>query len=126
MKLKHLFTLVAAVAMLFTVGCEDKGKETNTVASFQLDQTELDFTSDGGVATVNYTITNPVQGGVVLTNCTESWVMDLSTATYGSIKFVVAPNYTNKEREATITVVYTGVDEGYTINIHQAASEAPV
>lgn len=126
MKLKHFLTLVTAIALIFTVGCDDKEKQTNTAASFQLDQTELDFTCDGGQATVNYTITNPVQGGVVLTNCTASWVKDLSTATYGSIKFTVAPNYTNAAREATITVEYTGVEGKHSIAVRQAASEAPV
>ncbi len=143
MSLKHFYSCIAIIALLFAVGCEDKAgdvdntkpndtpntpetPETPEAATFTLEKTDLEFTADGGKATVTYTITNPVKGGVVLTDCTESWIKELSTATYGSITFTVAPNYTNQVREAVIDVRYTGVEDKYSIKVMQEASDDPV
>lgn len=140
MSLKQLFSCFAIVSLMFVVGCEDKaGDVDNTkpnnptdtpeepeAATFELEKETLEFTAEGGDATIAYTITNPVKGGVVLTDCTEGWVKNLSTATYGSIKFTVAPNYTNKSREAVINVTYTGVEDKFSIKVMQEASTDPV
>lgn len=129
MTLKNLFSIVALTALTLFVACDNKGNETDNgsgATTFVLEQTEMEFSCDGGLGTVNYTITNPVQGGVVLTDCSASWIKDLSTATYGSIKFTVAPNYTNNVREAAINVQYTGIEGSFSVTVRQAASEAPV
>lgn len=140
MSFKHLFSCVAVMTLLFAVGCEDKAGDVDNqkpndttdtpeepeAATFSLAETELEYPADGGEATVAYTITNPVKGGVVLTDCAESWIKELSTATYGSITFTVAPNYTDKVREAVISVTYTGVEDKFSIKVTQEASDDPV
>lgn len=124
MTFKQLFACVAVASLALVVGCEDKTNDTTNSgdATFSLNKTEFSFGADGGDAVVEYTLTNPVQGGVVLTNCEAGWIKNLSTATYGSIKFTVAPNYTDKVREATIYVIYTGLKGSHPIKITQEAS----
>ena len=125
MKLRNIFTLFAAVAMFALVGCEENKGEGGQ-AAFKLDSTEISVDADGGAQEVKYEITNPKSGAVVLSNCTEDWIKELSTATYGSIKFTVAPNYKQEAREAKITVSYTAVEEEFEIVVKQAASDKPL
>ncbi|MBR2436281.1 MAG: BACON domain-containing protein [Alistipes sp.] len=125
MKLRNIFTLFAAVAMFALVGCEENKGEGGQ-AAFKLDSTEISVDADGGAQEVKYEITNPKSGAVVLSNCTEDWIKELSTATYGSITFTVAPNYKQEAREAKITVSYTAVEEEFEIVVKQAASDKPL
>ena len=125
MKLRNIFTLFAAVAMFALVGCEENKGEGGQ-AAFKLDSTEISVDADGGAQEVKYEITNPKSGAVVLSNCTEDWIKELSTATYGSIKFTVAPNYKQEAREAKITVSYTAVEEEFEIVVKQSASDKPL
>lgn len=124
MTLKRFFTALAVIALVAMVGCEktpDEGK--GGPASFKLNTTELSVDANGGAQEVMYTIENHASGAVVLTNCTESWIKELSTATFGSITFNVAPNYTQEAREAKIAVAYTGVEEKFEIVVKQSASD---
>lgn len=126
MTLKNLFSTLAAVALVAMVGCEknpDEGKGGN--ASFKLETSEISVDANGGAQTVKYTIENHTEGAVVLTNSNENWIKDLSTATFGSITFTVAPNYKQEAREAKITVSYTAVDAKYEILVKQEASTRP-
>lgn len=125
MKLRNIFTLFATVAMFALVGCEENKGEGGQ-AAFKLDSTEISVDADGGAQVVKYEITNPKSGAVVLSNCTEDWIKELSTATYGSITFTVAPNYKQEAREAKITVSYTAVEEEFEIVVKQAASDKPL
>ena len=122
MKLRNIFTLFTAIAMFALVGCEENKTEGGNV-TFKLDTIELNVSADGGAQQVDYTITNPQSGAVVLTSCSESWIKNLSTATYGSITFSVAPNYKQEAREAKIKVEYTAVDLDFEILVKQAASD---
>ena len=125
MKLRNIFTLFATVALFALVGCEENKGEGGQ-AAFKLDSTEISVDADGGAQVVNYTVENHASGAVVLTNCSEQWIKDLSTATYGSITFTVSPNYKQEAREAKITVSYTAVEEEFEIVVKQAASDKPL
>lgn len=95
--MRKLFSLMTLLAVMTFVGCENKGGDEG-VTSFTLAQTELEVSADGGVQSVAYTIKNPQQGAVVLTNCKVDWIKELSTATVGEVKFTVMPNYTSEAR----------------------------
>ena len=125
MKLRNIFTLLATVAMVALVGCE-QNKDEGGQTTFKLDTTEISVDAEGGSQVVKYTVENHASGAVVLTNCTENWIKELSTATFGSITFTVAPNYTEEAREAKIMVSYTGVDKKYEIVVKQEASSRPM
>ena len=122
MTLKNLFSSLMAIALVAMVGCEKNPNEGGK-ASFKLNTAEVNVSAEGGAQEVKYTIENHASGAVVLTNCTESWIKDLSTATFGAITFNVAPNYKQEAREAKIQVSYTAVDAKYEILVKQAASD---
>ena len=125
MKLRNIFTLFATMALFALVGCEENKGEGGK-AAFKLDATEISVDANGGAQEVKYTIENHAAGAVVLTNCAENWITNLSTATFGSITFNVVPNYKQEAREAKITVTYTGVEEKYEIVVKQEASDKPL
>lgn len=122
--MKKLFAFFAILATVAFTSCENKGGDEG-ITSFTLAQTELEVSADGGAQSINYTLKNAQIGAVVLTNCKDNWIKDLSTATVGVIKFNVAPNYTKEQRETTITVEYTALKEKYEIKVKQGGSDKP-
>lgn len=125
---KKLFSIVAILAVVMTVGCKKNQQEevATGATTFTLAQTEISVSADGGNQSVKYTIKNAQPGAVVISNCSSSWIKELSTATVGEITFTVAPNYAADTREATIAVEYTAVDEKFEIKIQQAGSTKPM
>ena len=120
--MKKIFGIFATIALLLGVGCEEKGPADGGKCEFTLEQNEVSAPADGGEYSVNYTIKNHVNGNVVLTECKDNWIKDLSTATYGMVKFTVAPNFKKEARETRIKVQYTGVEEKFEIVVKQEAS----
>lgn len=122
--MKKFFSVVATLSLLVGVGCSDKGPDGNVAgkSEFKLEQTEINATAAGGIVEVNYTITNHENGAVVLTECKDNWIKDISTATFGTIKFTVLPNYKQESRETRISVTYTAVEEKFEIVVKQEES----
>ena len=118
--MKRIFSIIAILTLIVSIGCQNEN--TTDPASFALEISEVDASAEGGDVEINYTITNPESGAVVLTSCSENWIKNLSTATQGKIKFSVAANYQKQAREARIEVQYTAVDERFEIVVRQAAS----
>ena len=123
--MKKLFTLVTLLAAVAFVGCNKQNEEVGET-KFTLAQVQIEVAADGGAQVVEYTITNPQQGAVVITNCKADWIKNLSAATVGQLKFTVAPNYSQSERETVITVQYTAISQKYEITIKQQASDKPM
>ena len=123
--MKKILSIVATLALVLGIGCQEKaGNEVaGGKSTFTLEQTEVEVTAEGMDVEVNYDIKNPQSGAVVLTECKEGWIKNLSTATYGMIKFTVAPNYKKEARQTTIKVKYTAVEEAYDIVVKQEASD---
>ena len=123
--MKKILSIVATLALVLGIGCQEKaGNEVaGGKSTFTLEQTEVEATAEGMDVEVNYDIKNPQSGAVVLTECKEGWIKNLSTATYGMIKFTVAPNYKKEARETKIKVQYTGVEDKFEIAVKQAASD---
>lgn len=125
--MKKFFSIVATLSLLLGIGCTENGGEENKgKATFKLEQTEVNATAEEMDVEINYTITNHQNGMVVLTECKDNWIKNLSTATYGMIKFTVSPNFKKEARQTTIKVQYTGVEETFTISVKQEASDVEV
>ena len=121
--MRKIFSIVTSLTLLLGVGCQQKADEVVTGKSeFKLETSEVSAAAEGEDVEVNYTIIKPESGAVVLTECKASWIKNLSTATYGTIKFTVAPNYQKEVRETTISVQYTAVEGKFEIKVSQAAS----
>lgn len=123
--MKKLFAFVALIAAVAFVGCNNQNDEAGAT-SFSISQVQIEVGSEGGAQVVEYTIKNPQQGAVVVTNCKANWIKDLSAATVGQIKFTVAPNYSSSERETVISVQYTALSVKYEITVKQQASDKPM
>ena len=123
--MKKILSIVATMALILGIGCQEKQNEVvETKSTFSLEQTEVEATAEGMEVEINYTITNPQSGAAVLTECKESWIKNLSTATYGMIKFTVAPNFKKEARQTKIKVQYTAVEGSFEIVVKQEASLA--
>lgn len=121
--MRKIFSIVTSLTLLLGAGCQQKAGEVVTGKSeFKLETSEVSAAAEGEDVEVNYTIIKPESGAVVLTECKASWIKNLSTATYGTIKFTVAPNYKKEARETTISVQYTAVEGKFEIKVSQAAS----
>ena len=121
--MKKILSIVAIVALFVGVGCQEKPGQNNGNTTFTIEQTEVNATAEGMDVEINYDIKNPQSGAVVLTECKDGWIKNLSTATYGMIKFTVAPNYKKEARETKIKVQYTAVEGSYEIVVKQEASD---
>ncbi|MBR6655132.1 MAG: hypothetical protein IKL20_00815 [Alistipes sp.] len=75
--------------------------------------------AEGDVATVAYTITNPVEGKSVTASADQTWVNTFDYTVAGEVSFTVDAN-TGAAREATVTLAYDGA-ESKTIKVSQAA-----
>ena len=121
--MRKIFGIIATLSLLMGVGCQEKGNEVESGKStFTLEQTEVEATAEGMDVEINYDIKNPQSGAVVLTECKDNWIKNLSTATYGMIKFTVAPNFKKEARETKIKVQYTAVENTFEIVVKQEAS----
>ena len=122
--MKKILNIVAILSLFVGVGCTEKqneDKKGNT--TFTLEETEVNATAEGMDVEINYTITKPQSGAVVLTECKDGWIKNLSTATYGMIKFTVEPNFKKEARETKIKVSYTAVEGSFEIVVKQEASD---
>ena len=122
--MKKILSIVAILSLFVGVGCTEKqneDKKGNT--TFTLEETEVNATAEGMDVEINYTITKPQSGAVVLTECKDNWIKNLSTATYGMIKFTVEPNFKKEARETKIKVQYTAVEGSFEIVVKQEASD---
>ena len=121
--MKKILSIVAIVALFVGVGCQEKPGQDKGNTTFTIEETEVNATAEGMDVEINYDIKNPQSGAVVLTECKDGWIKNLSTATYGMIKFTVAPNYKKEARETKIKVQYTAVEGSYEIVVKQEASD---
>ena len=121
--MKKILSIVAILSLFVGIGCTEKPGEKKGETTFTLNQTEVNAPAEGMDVEITYDVKNPQSGSVVLTECKDNWIKNLSTATYGMIKFTVAPNYKKEARETKIKVLYTGAKNGEEIVVKQEASD---
>ena len=120
--MRKIFSIIATLSLLAVVGCHQSEEPGGKNSTFELSQTEVEATAEGMDVEISYEIKNPQSGAVVLTECKDNWIKNLSTAVYGSIKFTVAPNFKKEARETKIKVQYTAVEGTFEIVVKQEAS----
>ena len=120
--MRKIFSIIATLSLLAVVGCHQSEEPGGKNSTFELSQTEVEATAEGTKVEISYEIKNPQSGAVVLTECKDNWIKNLSTAVYGSIKFTVAPNFKKEARETKIKVQYTAVEGTFEIVVKQEAS----
>lgn len=121
--MKKILNIIAILALFIGAGCQPESNKNTGSATFTLEQTEVNAVAEGMDVEIAYRIENPQEGAVVLTECKDNWIKNLSTATTGKIKFTVAPNYQQESRETKVSVQYTAVETIYEIVVKQSASD---
>ena len=121
--MKKILSIVAILSLFVGIGCTEKPGEKKGETTFTLNQTEVNAKAEGMDVEITYDVKNPQSGSVVLTECKDNWIKNLSTATYGMIKFTVAPNFKKEARETKIKVSYTAVEGSFEIVVKQEASD---
>lgn len=112
-----------AVGIYKKVGGSSEGGETPGTPAPELTITTtspIAVGAEGDVATVAYTITNPVEGKSVTASANQTWVNEFDYTVAGEVSFAVDAN-TGAAREATVTLLYEGA-ESKTIKVSQAAA----
>lgn len=94
------------------------GKDSETV--FELSSDNVNTTAAGGEYSIDYTITNPVDGAGVEAVTDAGWIGQFDMSSEGSIKFMVQENE-GEARSASVNVTYAGIERSFTVN--QKAAE---
>ena len=89
---------------------------------FQLNETTVEMTAEGGKAKVTYTLENPVEGQTIAIEENADWISDFNTDTANEINFIVSANKTFDTRKAEIKVTYNQIEQHF--NVSQAASQS--
>lgn len=85
-----------------------------------VDPSEIEVEAVGGDKEITYTVTNPVDEGVVTATTDVDWISDFDYTVASKVTFSVKENTTAIARTATITLSYAGA-ESKTVNVNQAA-----
>ena len=106
------------------VGGESGGDEPEVPASPVLTVTnELsEIGADGDIATIQYSLENPVEGKSVTATSDVDWINTFDYSVSGEISFIVDANETTLVRLGEVVLSYEGA-ESKTVTVKQAAAE---
>lgn len=123
MRNQVLYSIIGLAALFLVNACQ---KPVVNPPVLKIPTTEFPANADGDVVTVNYTLTNGVEGSEISVEPVEKydWVEDITVGT-SAIEVTVARNETTEPRTAEFTVSYPGVTKDLSFSITQAAGEAP-
>lgn len=121
-----LWALLPLLSVFIFVGCNNDEPEPEPApnpgdVTINLKSETVNVSANGGDYTVNYTLTNPIEGENVTVVPAEDWVTDIDVATPGVIKFSVERNSAETPRETTVDVSYKGAEKK-TFTVKQAAA----
>lgn len=103
------FCILSAVLATVISGCEGTSGEDNgstTVKPVIVVEDTLVVPSTEGSAVLEYSISNPVEGGVVTALCNDSWITGVNSDVEGEISFDVQENTRDIPRTSVMRLVY--------------------
>lgn len=120
--MKRIFALCALLCV--AVACVDKHPEENDSKTpvITTSYESFDVAAAGGSFQIEYTITNPIGGAPLATQCDAEWVTIEEDTSHGEVRFVVACNDTPEERQTVITLRYPAAESFPEIIVRQAAT----
>ena len=121
--MKRLYTLFALVAMLFA-SCDELGHETQQPGTpaprLSVDiEGIITMEAKGGEVTINYTITDPVEGLELEATTQQDWIGNINVGE--TVTLFVDVNNSAEQRVGMVTLAYG--EESITLAIQQAAAE---
>lgn len=121
--LRILWSLMLILGLTLTTACDNKQPDVPSANStISLKASIVEASGDGGEYSINYTITNPVDGGEISAITTANWIGKWNTDEAGKITFTVAPNNSNDPREAVVEVAYSAIEKSETFTVKQEGS----
>lgn len=106
--MKKVILLLTAASILSVVGCK-KTIELMPDPVINLPgitDNKLAFTSEGGSQTIEYTVSNPVEGAKMTAEADQDWITNINSETDGVVSFDVQANTNAESRTAVIRLVY--------------------
>lgn len=118
--------LTAAMAMSLN-SCKEPDPAPPTPPSIEITaESDLTIAPEGGDYSVDYKISNEVDGGTVSASCPSSWITALDCSAAGTVKFSAQANEAEEERTAVLTITYSydnGLSVKDSVNLIQSAAE---
>lgn len=97
-------SILAALAAVTVQGCK---QDESHVTELNLQSETLEVAPEGGIATMTYTINNPVEGAAVEALSSSEWLHDFDCSTDNEINFTVDENpEVGQTRTAKVVVSY--------------------
>lgn len=107
---KSLFLIAAASLIFMATGCEEPEPNPSEQPSIEVTNApgnQLTFVGDGGTGSIEYTISNPIDGGTVKAEANQTWVDAINYETTGTVTFNILENEETESRNAILTITYT-------------------
>lgn len=100
---------IAAIAVSCEPADKDQDEPVDEQPRLVLDSPTVNVDAAGGVWTVAYSVTDPMEGGSVTAFCPDEyrWISGLDDTEAGIVSFTAARNEDAVERKAYITLTYT-------------------
>lgn len=120
-----MLSALAALAAAAVQGCQ---KEEAPVTELTLQSETLEVSAEGGIFTMSYSISNPVEGAEVEAACSSGWLHDFDCSKEGEISFTVDENpEVGQTRAATVTVSYNdgAIEKEFSVIQGEGIEKAP-
>ncbi len=115
---KILSFIFLGAALLTIAACSDETEYKVTYPpEITLSPSSVTLSSEAVDYTVNYSVSNPVDGATVALTSDASWVSDLDTPASGQVSFSVSQNSSEDLRTANLTLTYSYDDGSVTAKI---------
>ncbi len=108
---KHLYlpalAMMVSAAALSLTGCEKTKTEPVPDPVLEITtENNMPVAATAATASIEYSLSNPVEGGKLMASSDASWVKDWDTETLGKVSFSVEDNTAYGSRSAVITLTY--------------------
>ena len=113
-RIYSLFALAALILSACTKTTTDAPQQLSPELSVDVEGV-INMGAEGGTATINYTITNPVEGLTLEATTEQDWIGNIAIAE--SVTLDVDANHTTESRVGVVTLTYG--TESITIGIQQ-------
>lgn len=95
--------------LLLLLACSDDHTHVlNVEPVLTVEPAEVTVGAGGGACSVTYQVENPVKDANVKASTSADWITHISTLLDGHVAFNVSSNWNGEDREATVTLEYTG------------------
>ena len=116
-----------ALCAFALVACDPEPEpqpQPNQDAKLELiSEATVEFDAKGGEGTIEYKLTNPVEGTKLTAEADAAWITDVTVA--DKVTYFVEANETEEAREATITLTYGALTKSVAVKQAAKANEKP-